>query len=34
MQETADKVPEIFASSMEEVQRMFLKYEQSKANEN
>jgi hypothetical protein len=33
MKEAADKIPEIFAENMEEVTRMFKKYEQSKENE-
>lgn len=33
MQETADKVPEVFAESIEDVQRLFMKYEQGKDNE-
>lgn len=32
MDETADKVPEIFAENMEAVQRMMMQYELNKAN--
>ena len=33
MRETADKIPEIFAESIEDVRRMMMVYEQSKENE-
>lgn len=33
MRETADKVPEIFAERIEDVQRLIMKYEQGKKNE-